>query len=253
MAEIHRLREGVPRGWSSRRARFVSDCPCGREWGARSLRAVVRRARSVSDCRNASSWAEVARPRAHELHFVEHPLRVLVQEGELHRPERARRGVAAHQCTAQQHVLRADEHGWTLRVVEPAASVLAAHEDVHVFRPRELVLAVRFGRQLAEPVTRRFRGLLDERPHRQAPDQPPRRGAGAPQAVCGPPERHRGGLARACRRDQDLWPSFDGQRELPRVGLHVRAEHDSIDGGAVHGDISWRKRCDEAAGSYPTG
>ena len=173
--------------------------------------------------------------RAHELHFVEHPRRVLVQEGELRRPERARRGVAAHQCTAQQHVLGTDEHRRTLRVVEPAVGVLAAHEHVHVLGPGEAVVAVRFRREAAEPLPDGIGGLLDQRPHGQAPDQPPGRGAGAPQAVRGPAERDRRGLARARRCHQHTRPCIGRQRELPRVRLHVLAEHDSIDGGAVHG------------------
>ena len=167
---------------------------------------------------------------AHELHLVEHPLRVLVQEGELHRPDCPGRRVATHQGTAKQHVLGADEHRRALRRLQPVAIVHAAHEHVHVLGPRESARAVHFGGQLGEPVLDRVRGLLDERPHGQAPDQTAWRGVGAPQPVRRPPERHGGRLARSGRRNQNPRPFAGRQRELPRVWLLVGAERESIDG-----------------------
>ncbi len=213
MAEIQRLREGLPGG------RFACRGPVG----IRLAKRFELRGRRAAG--------------AHELHLVEHPLRVLVQEGELHRPDRAGRGVAAHQRAAQQHVLGAHEHRRALRRLQPAAAVHAAHQHVHVLRPREPALVVHFGRELAEPLLDPLRGLLDERPHRQAPDQSAGRGVGTPQSVRGPSQRHRGRLARTRGRDQDPRPRIGREGELPRVGLHVLAEHDSIDGGAVHVEL----------------
>ena len=178
--------------------------------------------------------------RAHELHLVEHPLRVFVQEGELHWPVCPGRGVAAHQRPAQEHVLGAHEHGRALRRFQPAVGLHATHEHVHIFRPREAALVVHFGRQLAEPLLGLLFRLLDERPHRQTPDQPAGRAVGIPQSMCGPPERHRGRLARSRRRDQDPRPGIGRQRELPRVGMAARAERASIESRSVHVEIPGR-------------
>ena len=201
-----------------------------------------RRARFASDCRNASSWAEVRAARAHELHFVEHPLRVLVEEGELHRPECARRGVAAHQCTTEQHVLGADEHRRTLRVVEPAAGVRAAQRTCTSFGRGG---GTRCRCRLRASRTTPGRHRRSARPGcASAGTRPAAAGCGRGSG-CGE-QPSRASPRRSCRsrrRNQHARPRIDRQRELPRVRLHVLAEHDSIDGGAVHG-ISWREQCD---------
>ena len=172
--------------------------------------------------------------RAHELHFVEHPLGVLVQKSELHRPDCTGRGIAAHQRAAQQHVLGAHEHGRAFRRLQPAVGVHPAHEHVHVLEASGGGL----GRPLqpracqTSPLTD-VRGLLDERPHGQAPDQTAGRGVGAPQPVRRPRERHGGRLSRSSRRNQDLRPRISRERELPPVGGLFFAERGSIDGCAV--------------------
>ena len=146
-------------------------------------------------------------PCAHELHFVEHPLRVLMKQGKLHWPDGARRSVAAHERPAQQHVLGADEHGRALRRLQPTRSFHAAHQHVDVFRLGKPVFNVDFCRELAEPVPYRLGGLLDQRPHGKAPDEPARRSLRVSQSMSRPPERHGRRLARARRCDQDARPS----------------------------------------------
>ena len=190
----------------------------------RSIRVGLPKRFELCGCRAA---------RAHQLHLVEHPLGVLVQEGELHRPDRPGRGVAAHQSTAQQHVLRAHEHRRALRRLEPAVGVHPAHEHVHIVRPREQPRPVGFGRQPAEPLLDHLGRLLDERPHGQAPDQSAGCPLGTPQPVRGPSERHRGRLSRSGRRNQDPRPRIGGEGQLPRVGVPVVSERDAIEGGAV--------------------
>ena len=192
--------------------------------------------------------------RAHELHLVEHPLRIFVEQRELHRPQRAGRGVAAHQRAAQQHVLGAHEHRRALRRRQPAAGVDASHEHAHVLRSGKEVRALRFGREPAEPLRNPPRRLFDQRPHRQAPDEPAGRGVRIPQPVRRPAERHRGRLARAGRGHEDPRPGAVREGELPPVGAHVRAASESPDGRTVQVAFSrWDRpnASDHSGGDVP--
>ena len=87
----------------------------------RGIRPPVHHPRALEcSCRRkASSWADVARPGPHQLHLVKHPLRILVEDGEFHRPQGAGRGIASHQSAAQQHVLGAHDDGRPLGGLEP--------------------------------------------------------------------------------------------------------------------------------------
>lgn len=71
-----------------------------------------------------------ARPGSHWAFFIHYPQRVLVQQGVFHGPAGAAGGVAAVECSREQHVLRADQHGRSLRFQPPAVRIFAAHQDV---------------------------------------------------------------------------------------------------------------------------
>ena len=168
----------------------------------------------------------------HELHFVEYPLRVLVQERELDRPDRARRGVAAHQGSAKEHVLRANEHGRTFRRVQPPARLDSAHQQVHLVGPGESPLRIHSGLLEAfQPTANGTGSLFRQHPHRETPDQAARRPVGPAKPVRRPAESDACGLAGAGWGDQDLRPAFLGEFALPSVGRATRAESEVVKAG----------------------
>ena len=109
-------------------------------------------------------------PRAHQLHFVEHPLGVVVQQGEVDRPSEPAHGIPAHERAADEHVLSPDDDCGSLRLLVPARLVLAAHEQVYVaLRVRQWSVRVR--RQVteaAQPLSRVAVRLVSKRAHREA-------------------------------------------------------------------------------------
>ena len=206
--------------------------------------AACRAARRTSVPLGASGFASPKRfelgrgcaSRAHELHFVEHPLRVFVEKRELHRPDGARRSVAAHERAAQQHVLRPDDDRGPFGTVEPACRLDTAHEhvDILVGQGKHVVFGYSGLLQLLEPLIDRPDGLIDQRAHRQAPDEPSRRRLGRPHPMCCPTEGDGGRFSRARRRNQDLRPFVRREPVLPSVGVCTFSEYGPIDTGAVH-------------------
>ena len=109
----------------------------------------------------------------HELDFVENPKGVIIQQTEVHRPARTIHAIAAIERAGEQHVLRADEDGFTLRVDVPFARVFAAHEDDRAVRvePFERGVVGVFSDKMSEPLLYFLVRLLHECPHRQAIDE----------------------------------------------------------------------------------
>jgi hypothetical protein len=82
------------------------------------------------------------KPCAHELHFIEHPKRVVVEEREFRGPARPPGGVASHQGPRNKHILRADQDCRLLRRLIPTRparpNLDAAHQEVEVCGTREI-------------------------------------------------------------------------------------------------------------------
>ena len=125
----------------------------------------------------ASEGFELSRrcaARAHELHFVEDPLGVLVEQRKFHRPDRAGGGVAPHEGAAEQHVLGTNDDRRVLGSFQPVCGLHAAHEDMNIPGTRKPSFSHVTLVQPAEPLSDRIRGLFDQRPHGQTPDEPAR-------------------------------------------------------------------------------
>lgn len=97
----------------------------------------------------------------HELHFVEDPEGILVEEAEIEGPACASDGVSAIESAGQEHVLCADEDGGFFRVELPANVLRAAHEDV----------GVDGGGDVLAPGIDDAGGLFDEDAHGQTQDE----------------------------------------------------------------------------------
>ena len=167
--------------------------------------------------------------RAHELHYVEHPLRVFVEQRKLHRPDRTRGRVTAHEGTAEKHALGTDDDRGAFGVLEPTRGFDAAHEDMDVLGPGEHPLGHARSLQPAEPLPDRLRRLFDERLHRQTPDKPPWRCPGGTHPMCRPTKRNPCRLAGSRRRDQNLGLFIRREPPLPAARGRIPPERKAVE------------------------
>ena len=174
-------------------------------------------------------------PRAHELHLVEHPLGVVVQQCEVHRPTEAAHRVAAHQRAADQHVLSPDEDGGALRVLIPWWLVLSAHEQVDVgLRVWEASLpGCGEGSEPAQPGGRVVGRLIGERAHREAVHQAARYGLRRSGPLPQPREDHGCGLAEPGGGNECVRPVALRQRLLvgERLGSSLEGAREEFGEG----------------------
>jgi len=99
----------------------------------------------------------------HELHFIDDPLAVLVQEAEMHGPIETAHAIASIQCPRQKHVLRPNEHPGPIRCGSPGVIGVTANELVD-----RNVNQFLYSCKIAPQSPGR---LVDETTHRQAVNQ----------------------------------------------------------------------------------
>ena len=151
-----------------------------------------------------------------------------MEKCELHRPDCARGGVAAHERTTQQHVLRANDDCWSLRVIKPACRFDTTHEHIDLVGGWKQTALVNSGLlQIAQPALDCPGGLLNQCAHRQAPDKPSRR-TRCTHSVCRPADGDPCCLSRASWCNQNLRPLIHCQPALPTERRRFPPERNSI-------------------------